>query len=243
LNDNVNQPIARLGFIDLAIFLGAGLVLSVGASMLLASWIGPERLANAMPQAGGRDPMLLLALLAMFFSVGLLAAGLAILRHGRHAPALLGLHRRGGRWLWLAPIAVVILSFIVDEGLLRLVRAIAGSEILPTVNAVIFEIATTPGRAALAVLVIGVLAPLVEELVFRGLLYGYVAGRWGGLAALIISTLAFAAAHLEPIHVALVLPIGLLLGWTRMRTNSLWPAIAAHVANNTVAVLASWLLR
>jgi membrane protease YdiL (CAAX protease family) len=42
---------------------------------------------------------------------------------------------------------------------------------------------------------------------------------------------------------ALVLPIGLLLGWVRLRAGSLWPTIAAHVANNSVAVVASFLLR
>lgn len=243
MNNNVNPPTVRLGFIDLAIFLGAGFLLSVGASMLLALWLGPERIVRAMPEAGGGDPMAMLALLAVFFSIGLPTVALAVARHGRHGPALLGLHRRGGRWLWLAPIMVLALSFIVDEGVLRLVREFAGAEILPSVSSVISEIATTPGRTVLAILVIGVLAPLVEELIFRGLVYGYVEGRWGGIAALIVSTLLFGAAHVEPIHVALVLPIGVLLGWIRRRTGSLWPAIAAHVANNTVAVVASYLLR
>lgn len=243
MTDNVNPLPRRLRFVDLLIFLASLLALAVGASVLLAAWLGPERMAKAMPEAGGGDPMALLALLATFFFIGLPAVGVAVARHGRAGSALLGLHQSGGRWLWLAPIAVLIVSFFVDEGILRLVREFAGSELLPTVNAVIAEIATTPGRVVLAILVMGVLAPLVEELVFRGLLYGYVAGRFGGMAALIVSSLAFAAAHVEPIHVALVLPIGVLLGWTRMRTSSLWPAIAAHIANNTVAVLASYLLR
>ncbi len=241
--ENINPPPRRLRLVDLLIFLVSLLGLALGASMLLAAWLGPERLAKAMPEAGGGDPMALLALLATFFLIGLPAVAIAVARHGRAASALLGLHLTGGRWLWLAPIAVLIVSFIVDEGVLRLVREFAGSEVLPTVNAVIAEIATTPGRVVLAILVMGVLAPLVEELVFRGLLYGYVEGRFGAMAALIVSSLAFAAAHVEPIHVALVLPIGVLLGWTRMRTGSLWPAIAAHVANNAVAVLASYLLR
>lgn len=243
MTDNVVSPPRRLRLVDLLIFLGGLLMLAVGASTLLAAWLGPDRIAKAMPEAGGGDPMAMLALLAVFFFICLPAVALAVARHGRAAPKLLGLHLAGGRWLWLAPIAVLIVSFAVDEGILRLVREIAGSEIMPTVSAVIAEIATTPGRVVLAILVMGILAPLVEELVFRGLLYGYVEGRFGGMAALIVSSLAFAAAHVEPIHVALVLPVGVLLGWTRMRTGSLWPAIAAHVANNTVAVLATYLMR
>ena len=54
-----------------------------------------------MPEGGGGDPMAMLAMLAVFFAMGLPAVGLAS-RHGRHAARLLGLHRGGGRWLWIA---------------------------------------------------------------------------------------------------------------------------------------------
>ena len=83
------------------------------------------------------------------------------------------------------------------------------------------------------------LAPLVEELVFRGLLYGWVAGRWGTVAAWIVSSLAFAAAHVEPAHIILVLPLGLLFGWLRRRTDSLLPSLVAHMVNNGFAVAAA----
>ena len=41
------------------------------------------------------------------------------------------------------------------------------------------EVARSPACSSRASLVMAVLAPLVEELVFRGLLYGWLAGRWG----------------------------------------------------------------
>lgn len=243
MESRTDLALPRLRIWDLAIFLGALLGLAFLASMLLAYLLGPDRIARAMPEAGGGDPLAMLALLAMFFGIGLPAVGLAVVRHGRHAPRLLGLHRSGGHWLWIAPLAVLVLSFAVDEGVLRLVRSWAGREILPSVNAVIAEIATTPMRAMLAVLALGVLAPTVEELIFRGLVYGYVEGRFGAIAAVIVSSLLFAAAHVEWIHVALVLPIGLLLGWVRMRAGSLWPPMLAHIANNSVAIVATYILR
>ena len=86
-------------------------------------------------------------------------------------------------------------------------------------------------------LVLAVLAPVVEELVFRGLLYGWVAGRWGPLPAFIVSSLVFAAAHAEPAHIVLVLPLGFWFGWLRWRTNSLWPTLITHMINNAFAVL------
>src|SRR5262249_56428048 len=82
----------------------------------------------------------------------------------------------------------------------------------------------------------------VEELIFRGLLYGWLAGRWGGTVAWIVSSLAFAAAHVELAHVLLVLPLGLWFGWLRRRTGSLWPSLVAHMMNNGLAVAAPPLL-
>jgi len=87
--------------------------------------------------------------------------------------------------------------------------------------------------------VLGLLAPVAEELVFRGLLYGWLAGRWSNLVAFIVSSLAFAAAHTEPLHILMVLPLGLWFGWLRWRTGSLVPTIVAHIINNTIAVSAA----
>jgi len=79
----------------------------------------------------------------------------------------------------------------------------------------------------------------VEELVFRGLLYGWIAGRWGTVPAWLVSSVAFALAHYEPAHILLVLPLGLLFGYLRRRTDSLLPSLAAHIFNNGFAVLAA----
>ena len=94
-------------------------------------------------------------------------------------------------------------------------------------------------RLALSLLLLAVLAPLVEELVFRGLLYGWLAGRWGKTVGWIVSSLAFAAAHAEPAHIILVFPLGLLFGWLRQRTDSLLPSLVAHIANNGLALIAA----
>ena len=53
------------------------------------------------------------------------------------------------------------------------------------------------------------------------------------LALLAVSTLAFAGAHWEPAHVVLALPLGLLFGWLRWRSESLLPSLVAHIVNNT----------
>lgn len=242
MSDNDNTPPRRIRFVDLVIFVAALAAFLFAALFGLVAWLGADRLAHSMPESGGtEDPVATLASLGITFGAALPAVGLAVLRHGRHASRLLGLVRCRSYWLWLFPIGITALSFVADDAILWAVSKVLGEDSEPTIVALMTSIAKTPLFTFLAVLVVGVLGPVVEELVFRGLVYGYVEGRFGGIAAMIVSTVLFAAAHIEPAHVAVVVPMGLLLGWARMRTGSIWPTIAAHIANNTVATLAVYL--
>ena len=119
--------------------------------------------------------------------------------------------------------------------------SIAVSQVGPEAEGVkqAMKIAHEPAAFLISLALLGGLAPLVEELVFRGLLYGWLESRWGGGVAFVASSLAFAAAHVEPAHAFLVLPLGLLFGWLRWRTGSLWPSLVAHMANNGLAVTAA----
>lgn len=75
---------------------------------------------------------------------------------------------------------------------------------------------------------------IAEELLFRGMLQR-AAPR--GLTAILISGVAFAAFHADPVHVVGVLPLGLFLAWTAERCGTL-VTIVAHVANNSFALFA-----
>ena len=85
--------------------------------------------------------------------------------------------------------------------------------------------------------VVALLAPVVEEMVFRGavlrtLLSWRPDRRWLMIG---VSALLFAAAHLNPAQMPHAFVIGLLLGWLYARTDSIIPGIAYHWANNTAA--------
>jgi membrane protease YdiL (CAAX protease family) len=101
------------------------------------------------------------------------------------------------------------------------------------------ELSRGPALFLPSLLVMALLAPLAEEAVFRGLLYGWLDGRFGPTVAWGLSSLLFAAAHVEPAHAVLVLPLGLWFGFLRWRSGSLWPSLAAHVVNNGMAVVAA----
>ena len=86
-------------------------------------------------------------------------------------------------------------------------------------------------------LVIGLLAPLSEEIVMRGailkeLLKSEKLSVW---TAITISALMFALIHMNPAQMPHAFLIGLLLGWMYWRTGSILPGVAYHWANNSIA--------
>lgn len=97
-----------------------------------------------------------------------------------------------------------------------------------------------PGAVVAMVLLWAVAAPLVEELLFRGLLQGGLA-RWvPAPAALIITAAVFALVHFQPVQFPGLFLAGLLFGALAWHTGRLGPAIVAHAAFNatTVVILA-----
>tara|TARA_Y100000590_G_scaffold393131_1_gene471155 strand:- start:1844 stop:2260 length:417 start_codon:yes stop_codon:yes gene_type:complete len=87
-----------------------------------------------------------------------------------------------------------------------------------------------------AVLIIGVVMPIIEELVFRGLLWKLLKFcRFSDLFVFYATSILFAAAHIDPIHVLGVFPLAIFFGWLRLKTNSVIPGIFAHMSNNLLA--------
>lgn len=170
----------------------------------------------------------MIGLLGLFFGVGLLAVAAAVAPLGSAALPALGFRAVGWRPLLWGALGTVAVSIAVSQ---------LGLEPQGVKQAM--KIAQDPASFLLSLALLAGLAPLVEELVFRGLLYGWLAGRWGSGIAFIGSSLAFAAAHVELTHVILVLPLGLVFGWLRWRSGSLWPSLVAHMANNGLAVVAA----
>lgn len=95
-------------------------------------------------------------------------------------------------------------------------------------------------REPLGYMAIGIFAPVVEEIVFRGailrILLGLFNRSWHWVA-IIFSALIFGAIHLNLAQGLHAFVIGLLLGWMYYRTSSVVPGILLHWINNTVAYL------
>lgn len=75
--------------------------------------------------------------------------------------------------------------------------------------------------------------PVCEEVVYRGLLWGAIERqRWSRWAAFVLTTLIFAAGHLEPLRTSLLIVIALPIGIARLITRRLTASVVAHVINN-----------
>lgn len=92
------------------------------------------------------------------------------------------------------------------------------------------------GAVGLVVL-LAVGAPLVEEMLFRGLLAGWARRRFGDWVSLAGTSLLFAAAHGQLVQFPGLVVAGLTFGFVAMRAGRLGPAIIAHVAFNATTVL------
>lgn len=85
---------------------------------------------------------------------------------------------------------------------------------------------------------IGILAPLAEEVVFRGAILRTLLGimsKKNHWVAIMISAAIFGVVHANLAQFVNALLMGLLLGWMYYRTGSLVPGILLHWVNNTMA--------
>lgn len=95
--------------------------------------------------------------------------------------------------------------------------------------------------AVLAVVLIVGLAPVAEELFFRGFVYGGLRTKFSFWPAVIIAGLIFGSIH-APTGITTVIPLAVLGGgfcWLYEKTGSIWPCVIAHMINNGIAVAAA----
>lgn len=93
-------------------------------------------------------------------------------------------------------------------------------------------------RHPLGIIAIVIMAPIVEELLFRGAIEGHLLRKWKHPAgAIVFSSLVFGVVHGNWVQAPFAFVIGLALGWMYYRTGSLLPGILMHFVNNSTAVL------
>lgn len=94
------------------------------------------------------------------------------------------------------------------------------------------------GAFAANFVVVALLAPLVEELMYRGLGVSLLE-RHGAAVAVVVTAVAFAAAHGLVLAFPALALFGVVCAWLRLSTGSIWPPIVVHAAFNSVSLVVS----
>ena len=83
-------------------------------------------------------------------------------------------------------------------------------------------------------------APVVEEILFRGYILDAIREIHGDTVAVLGSAGLFGLLHLEPYVIGMAALGGVIYGWIRIKTGSLWPSIISHMIWNFLAFLYIW---
>ncbi len=101
----------------------------------------------------------------------------------------------------------------------------------------------TRGGLWLTFVAVALFAPVVEEVFFRGFVYGGLRQRIGVIGATVGSTLLFTLLHFTLDQFVPIFILGLFLAWLYEKTGSLYPGIVLHAANNALALIALAIVR
>lgn len=156
----------------------------------------------------------------------------------RHAGKVgLGLRRASDSW-YLAAFGLYFAQIVIIIGVFALV-----SVLLPSVDTeeqqAVFEFGRSGWGYWLAAVSAVVIAPIIEELLFRGVLFAGLAKRWPVWLAAVTSSLVFAVLHGQVNVGIYTFVLGCMLSWLYVRSGSIYPGILVHFLNNLVAF---WLL-
>lgn len=99
-----------------------------------------------------------------------------------------------------------------------------------------------PMDLVINLLVMAAIPALGEELLFRGVIQGTLLRSTGKVhLAVWITALGFALLHSEPFNLLPLLFLGGILGYLRVYSGSLWPAVAGHFINNAALLVALYM--
>jgi hypothetical protein len=205
-------------------FLVANILAGLGYAVILPAlhWqLNREKLAT--------DPFFLLSLQTIFY--GLLLAFVYVLIAVGHAQPFWAMLR------WRRITAGRMLACLAGGALLTLAIALL-PPILPDTNQFPLENMFNSRAAAYAIGVFAiVVAPFMEELVFRGVLFGIFESQVGLRFAIVTTAILFGGLHVPEYwgawnHMLLIFFVGLVFSLARGRSGSLAPSVFLHVGYN-----------
>ena len=154
------------------------------------------------------------------------------IRKGMTIKKYLGFHNPG--WTKIVKWCFVVIVFV---GIFDTLTFFLDRPVIPEYMTSTYQTAYFVPLLWLALIVVG---PLAEEIFFRGFLFeGIRHSKAGAAGAILITSLVWSAMHLQyDIYgITVIFMGGLLLGYVRFKSNSIYPPIAMHVLQNIIATI------
>lgn|GEM_PF-1455001 len=218
---SVKSAIALLA-LTLALNLAAGFA---AKSVLRGAWGAPI------------ETLVVGAILLLSYAVQLATLWVVARRHGYHLSESVGLRGVTSPVAWFGSALGAAATVRVFALLYSAFMIAAGLKLQGWDASPMRYFAPGPLGAALLVLIVVVVAPIVEEMVFRGVVLASLRARWGDTAAIGASSFVFAAMHISLFSFLPILAVAVVLSVLFIRSKSLWVSIACHSAFNGVGVV------
>jgi membrane protease YdiL (CAAX protease family) len=221
--------------------IGFGLMIGAAASaaqflavaIVFAVWLtnnpgtGVDHLLNVTHDYMG----LIVSVSAILGAIVGMAALMPIIRLRGSVTEYLGLRRMGAGTI-ATLIGIILVFVLISDAASRLLDKSTGAN---------FQVDAYSTSVLLPLLWISlvVFVPVFEEVIFRGFLFeGFRRSRIGVWGALILTSVIWSSLHIQYdfIQMAVIFVTGLLLGFVRVRTGSLWSTILMHAIFNLVAM-------
>lgn len=232
-------PFVGIGssLLAIAVYLVAQLGLQLVAAVVLVS-SGILEPSTFDPEAGGAG---LFALVVASQLAGLIVTLLFLRLRRVPVRPLLGVVRPLGRNLAIGT-GLGVLAVLASTLVVSLLVALTGSEAVPE-QVLSGGLMETPIELALAVIAAVVLAPIAEELLFRGLLHRSLRRGLRIIPATALSSVLFAVVHVDvafsqPLALVGLTLVGVILAVAYERTGSLIVPIVIHAVHNAVTIAA-----
>ena len=102
------------------------------------------------------------------------------------------------------------------------------------------ELSSMMKSAPIMIISAAIFAPVLEEIVFRRVIFGSLIQKYNFWISALVSGIVFAAVHFEFEHILLYSICGLIFAFLYYKTRSIWTSIIAHMLLNSTVSLLQW---
>jgi len=220
------------GFLQGTLLMGLLLVVQFGTGLAIAVLLVLAGLVLGRETQATPSPPLMIAVVNLItFSVVIAIAAALSRRRLRELFPL-----RGPVWRLVPALVPLLLGYsIVFSELDNLLRMLIAPP--PWLETVLGDLATGRHSVWASMLAVVIVAPVTEEMLFRGVILRGFLLRYSPIAAILLSSLLFAVSHANPWQFAGPLALGVLFGWIFHKTRSLSTVMLAHALANGTPLL------